>query len=265
MKVQRYKVFLDDGFLIETVNINPGQSRYIVFYHGLGASPGAMYPFLEWLAFMEGVTIIALRMPCHGDSGDVDTSDAFIDRIGQWGEIVGLSNALIIGHSLGALALPFVAKRFPNQIGAGVCLAPPIEPLSSGFDLINRLVHVATDVTITTSVALFEAFRYGDGPRFSRAVRRTASEGFRLPLMMKVFKDFPDFGTVLRELEIPIVFMWGERDSATPPPNGHPDHPIVLAGQHHCFLMLRENWEPIRSVVRAQLDRLSPPQSAAAS
>ncbi len=265
MEVQQYPVVLKGGPVIMTACINPGKTRHAVFLHGLGASPRAMYPFLEYVAVKEGVTIIAPRLPCHGKSDDVDTADEFIARLGEWGEAVGLSGDLVVGHSLGALVLPHIAKRFPNQIGAGICLALPTEPLSGRLDLYRRLVHVGTDVTITTSVALIEAFRYGDGPRFSRAVQSTASEGFRLRQMMKVLQGLSDVELVLDGLDIPIALMWGERDSATPPQTERLDHPIVLPGQHHCFLMLREDWEPIRAEFHAKLEYLSPSQSATAS
>ncbi len=266
MEMYRYPVELKRGSVVDTLCLNPGQPRHLGLWHGFGASPEVMGEGLgRYLAVTRGITVFASRMPCHGNSDDVDTFTDYVESLGQWCEAIGLSRDLVIGHSLGALVLPAVADLYPDQIGAGLCMSMPTEPLSGRLDLARRLLSVGTNATSTTAIALIEALRAGNGSKFGRAVRKTARDRMRVHNLIKVLWGTPDLDPVVGQAIIPMTYMWGEKDSATPPPTDlsrFPGKTIIVPGAKHCFPLERDYWEIVGEQVDILFDALAQDQSA---
>lgn len=238
---------LPGGFAFDTLIINPGCERQIVFLHGLGGSPGGML-MLEWLAARHNVTVLAPHLPCHGRTSDVAVYGDFIGRIAQLCDHFGLSQANMIGHSLGALTLLYLADSRPDLVSAGVCLAMPITRPARKLGYHARLAILGADVSVTTSLAMTDALFTGYGRQFISALVLGTYQGARVRPVLRMLHEAEDVEPVVRRRSTPIEFIYGGADIAIRPPG--PDiapymRYQVLPGQPHCFPMLRINWKPI--------------------
>lgn len=238
---------LPGGFLFDTLITNPGCEREVVFLHGLGGSPEGML-MLEWLAARHNVTVLAPHLPCHGRTSDVATYSDFIGRIVQWCEHFGLSQANMIGHSLGALTLLYLADSRPDLVSAGICLAMPTTRPARKLGYHARLAILGADVSVTTSLAMTDALFTGYGRQLISALALGTYQGARVRTVLRMLRGAEDVEPVVRRQSTPIEFIYGGADIAIRPPG--PDiaphmRCQVLPGQPHCFPMLRTNWKHI--------------------
>jgi hypothetical protein len=100
------------------------------------------------------------------------------------------------------------------------------------------------------------------------AVRKTASDGIRFKNLIEILLDAPDTDPILRRVQIPIKYVWGENDTATPAPyplSEFPGETDILVGEGHCFPLKMSSREHILADVRKLLASLPPPEPASAS
>ncbi len=121
----------------------------IVFLHGAGMDHTVWFLQSRWFAF-RGRSVLAVDFPGHGGSdGPVPSSiDAMADWIAALLDHLGVKQAAIVGHSMGALAAVALAARHPEKVRAlglvGAALAMPVSKDLLGAAAVDH--HDAIDM-----------------------------------------------------------------------------------------------------------------------
>jgi pimeloyl-ACP methyl ester carboxylesterase len=247
-------VELSDGFQFDTLIVNPGCARRLIFLHGLYSTP-EMVGMLAPMAQRHGVTIYAPCLPCHGKSHDVSSFAEFVRRVAEWCDAMKLSHEVMFGHSVGALVLPYLARLRPDLVSAMICLAMPTRPIRGNLDLATRMLALWADSLGSQIVAALQSWH---APRGSRASEIQAPPpSFRTAKMLRILKEVPDMTKVVDQLGIPIALIYGAIDLATRPPKsrlGLPK-PVILGWQSHSFPMFNHNWKPISDAITLAIEQ----------
>jgi len=112
-------VLADIHFQLHEGN-NEGQGKAVVLIHGAGGN------YLSWpaqLRRLHGFRVFALDLPGHGKSSGFGRQSirAYSEAIVNWLAAVGVSKAILIGHSLGSAIALSLALDFP-EIPSGLIL-----------------------------------------------------------------------------------------------------------------------------------------------
>jgi len=92
----------------------------VLLVHGAGATSALWLTTLHRLARVRRT--VAFDLPGHGRStGSVATVDDWAQAIGQTAAALGLGRSVLVGHSLGGLAVLAAALAFPDKV-AGLVL-----------------------------------------------------------------------------------------------------------------------------------------------
>jgi pimeloyl-ACP methyl ester carboxylesterase len=251
-------VRLSDGFLIDTLIVNPGCAKRLVFFHGINSTPDAV-AMLDPLAKAHNLTIYAPSLPCHGSTHNVSTFTDLVGRLEQWCDALGLSHDVMLGHSLGAMVLPYLAKSRPDLVSAMICLAMPTRQVVSNFDFATRLVVMTVDSWVSSLIALGQTLIGRHHPA-DEPCAHPAHVRCRTLSVLRILRHVPDMAPVVDHLEIPMALIYGAIDFATRPPHarlGLPK-PIILDWKSHGFPSFDRTWSTISDVIGGVL--LPPPR-----
>jgi pimeloyl-ACP methyl ester carboxylesterase len=104
----------------------PGRPS-VVFVHG-AANDHSVFALQSRYFAYHGRNVYAVDLPGHGRSeGDALPSiEAIADWIGAFVDAVKAEDAVLVGHSLGSLAVLEAAARFPDRISKIVLLGPAV-------------------------------------------------------------------------------------------------------------------------------------------
>ena len=99
----------------------------IVFVHG-AANDHSVFALQSRYFAHHGRNVLALDLPGHGRSGGVACAsvEAIAGWIGALLDAVGVREAALVGHSLGALAVLEAAARIPARVGRLTLLGPAV-------------------------------------------------------------------------------------------------------------------------------------------
>jgi len=99
------------------------QRETLVFVHGAGFDHAVWTPMARYFA-RHGLNVVALDLPGHGgsDGPACRTIEAMSDVLSGLLDFLNLSQATIVGHSMGTLVALFMAQRYPQQVSKMVLL-----------------------------------------------------------------------------------------------------------------------------------------------
>ncbi|MGZ4131936.1 MAG: alpha/beta fold hydrolase [Actinomycetota bacterium] len=201
-----------------------------------------------WPALVGDLRVVAFDHRSHGASGRAAGGDLTIRAMGRdlgavLGAVAGERPAVIVGHSMGAMAILALAEQRPELFDgpiAGVVLMgaassdllkgamgsvtellrPRLGSLSSAAERVNRLRKALMASPVDVSGVVARVTQFGpDAP--SRVVdhvvtlaQRTASEVWTeaLPDLMEM-----DLRHALPRIGVPSLVLVGEHDRVTPP------------------------------------------------
>jgi pimeloyl-ACP methyl ester carboxylesterase len=207
-----------------------------------------------------------------GDSGKKrDTYDVqdFVTLVDQFMEQLGISNAPLVGHSMGGTVSLSVAMRFPERVTKVIVVGSPIVGSSLSF-LLKLFGRRPIAFVIHHNLwALKYSYRvlgpfYSRDPKWAqmmdRDVSRTTLESF-LNSIASLRRT--DLRPHLSQLKIPAMGMYGDRDIVVHPKQWKP----MLEGIPHAriarfpasghFIMLDEP-QKFQEVLREFLDSETP-------
>ena len=120
-----------------------------MFVHGAANDHGVFLLQSRYFAW-HAMNVMAIDLPGHGRSGG--DALASVEAIADWLHAVlgaaGVDQAMLVGHSLGALAALECAARHPDRIGR-LALLGPAAPMTVSDDLLDaaaRNDHVACEL-----------------------------------------------------------------------------------------------------------------------
>ena len=196
----------------------------VLFAHGAANDHGVFALQSRWFAW-HGWNVLAVDLPGHGRSEGPALAD--VAAIADWIAAViaasGARDAVLVGHSLGALAALECAARHP-QVVAKVALLGPAVPMPVADDLLAaaaRNDHVAYE--------LIDGWSFGPGSQIGgnrnpgmwmlgntmRLMERTADGVLSTDLL--ACHRYADGLAAAAAVRCPVLVVMGERDVMAPP------------------------------------------------
>jgi pimeloyl-ACP methyl ester carboxylesterase len=211
-----------------------GRGEPIIFVHGWLGSWRYWVPVMEDLA--NEYRTYALDLWGFGDSDKgreqydvqsyVDMLIAFLDQL-------GIDSAPLIGHTLGAAVVARLAAQYPGRVSKLLAVGLPLTS-----EAINRKL-----LTAGSNDTLARLFWHRQRPyaEIEASLPKTSKNAIALTIQAVARLDFRE---TLEEIDVPVLTVYGDRDSVINPAQAdelESDHyaarAIVLSGAHH-FPML---------------------------
>jgi pimeloyl-ACP methyl ester carboxylesterase/putative sterol carrier protein len=210
----------------------------VVALHGLGATNASLLPTLWDLA--TDYRILAPDLPGHGASSAPRArynARFFASWLTRYLDELGVERAVVLGNSLGGRVALEIALRAPDRVSGLVLLAPAV-----AFRRLRQFVPAARlarpelaalPLPMTRGVARVTLRRMFAQPErltaqsydaaageFVRVYKRAAYRVAFFSAMREIYLDDAfgkeGFWRRLPSLEIPALFVWGERDRLVP-------------------------------------------------
>jgi non-heme chloroperoxidase len=194
----------------------------IVFLHGYSDS---------WFSFSRVLSLLsrayhafALTQRGHGDSdkpGCCYTPDDFAADVDAFMDAVGIDQANVVGASTGALFAERVALSYPRRVSRLVLLAAQTPANEAVAGLVEEVRALQDPVPPQFVTEFQESTIYHPVPQ--EFLDTAVSESLKLPA--RVWRDYlegavrsidHDYVLPLREVDVPTLLLWGERDALFP-------------------------------------------------
>ncbi len=202
--------------------------RDVLFVHGW-ASSGRMWLRSMWALRREYRTW-ALDLPGFGDSEAPqacwDTVEPYTDHVAAFCQALGITPAVVVGHSLGGRIVLDLARRYPHLAERVVAISPSITG-RMGFNL-NALFSNLGETLLAFSQRVWPLATAGAlstywAPRFlgSEGVRRTTHDLRRSSSQAAIGSlralAAQDYSPYLTQIKQPTLIICGGRDYTIPP------------------------------------------------
>lgn len=195
----------------------------VVFLHGNACDHTVWAMQTRWFAY-HGYGVLALDLPGNGrsDGPMPDSVGAFADWLPQLLDAAGVTQATLVGHSMGALIALETAARHPSRV-AKISLLGFAYPMA-----VNPELQALADSGAYTVVELMNdwmiakknqiggnkvpgAYLLGGSMRLiDRAPRSVLAQGFR------VCNGYDTGKQAVASVTCPVQILAGERDQMTP-------------------------------------------------
>ena len=194
----------------------------IVFLHGYSDS---WFSFSRVLALLSSsYHAFALTQRGHGDSDKPECCyrpHDFAADVNAFVEAVGIERATVVGASTGALFAQRLALDYPRRVGRLVLIGPQT-PANEGITELVEEVRALEDPVPPEFVRGFQGSTV-HRPVPQEFIDTVVSESLKLPtrvwrayLEQAVLSIDHDYVRELREIEVPTLILWGEKDPLFP-------------------------------------------------
>lgn len=229
-----------DGLNIHYVEENKENPNSVLIVHGWGANIRTVMPIVNLLKHK--FHVVALDLPCHGASNTPDTvfgTGDFAKVIIKFCDAISLKDFIYIGHSFGGKCGIYLTSKYETEIRTLILVdASGIkEELDEKTKRKVKRFKLMKKVYITLfGEKNIEKFykRYGSEDY-------KASSGITRNILVKVVNE--DLKDNLKDIKVPTLIVWGDKDDATPLYMGEMMHKeiensklIVLQGGHYSYL-----------------------------
>ena len=266
-----HRVEVGDGAVVSVRVAGPRSAPAVVLMHGIGSGAASWWPVAQRLAAQ--ARIIAWDAPGYGDSTPLPDprpdATAYADRWCLTLDALRIAQAVVVGHSLGALMAGACAQHHPDRVRRLVLLAP-----AGGYGspaLRERAEEVRQERLHALQALGVEGLARQRGPQLVRAttdevtrawavwnMARLRPEGYRQAVELLCEGDL----TACAPASMPVEVHVGDEDTVTPPQRvaaladafGASCHPIAQAG-HLCTL---DQPDAVAHIVRAALVACTP-------
>ncbi len=213
-----------------------GRGKPVIFIHGWLGSWRYWVPVMDDLS--REFRTYALDLWGFGDSDKSKERynlDRYTDLILSFMDELGIWQAPVVGHTLGAAIAAKLAAQQPDRVSKVMAVGLPLKP-----DGINRRLLSAGP---NDAMARLFWHRQRPYPEVEMAVSKTAEHAIALSIQTVAQLDLR---TILDEIDVPLLTVYGERDNVIDPNqadelerNHYAARAIVLSKSHH-FPMLDE-------------------------
>ena len=216
---------LETGLRLHYAEQGDLMGEAIVFLHGYSDS---------WFSFSRVLPLLspeyhafALTQRGHGDSDKPQccyTPEDFAADIDAFMEAVGIEEATLVGASTGALFAQRVALSYPPRVSRLVLVGAQT-PANEANEVVLGLQEEVRALEDPVPPEFVRAFQEGTihQPVPQEFLDTVVSESSKLPA--RVWRDYwegavlsidQDYVLPLREIDVPTLMLWGERDPLFP-------------------------------------------------
>jgi pimeloyl-ACP methyl ester carboxylesterase len=187
----------------------------VVLIHGAGGH------HLYWpsqVRRLQGQRVLALDLPGHGKSFGTghQTIEGYAGEVAQFIQSIGLSTAILVGHSMGgAIALEMASRNPKRLLGLGLLSTGARLPVAPGI-----LQAAADPATFDEAVALLGELSFA--PQTNLALKGSAVARLRETRPSVLHGDLLacdafDMTARLADIAVPTAILCGGEDKMTPP------------------------------------------------
>ncbi|OGO33346.1 MAG: hypothetical protein A2Z16_10530 [Chloroflexi bacterium RBG_16_54_18] len=239
---------------------NEGQGKAVVLIHGAGGN------YLSWpaqLRRLHGFRVYALDLPGHGKSTGIgrQSVQAYSEAIVNWMAAVGVSKAILIGHSLGSAITLSLALDFP-EIPSGLVLIGAGSRLKVNPALLEEY---SSQTTFLNAIEKTVSWSFCDETpkRLVELVEQRLTET-RQGVMYGDFLACAAFDVTDRfdQIRQPVLVLCGEMDKMTPCREAqyladHLERSVLKLIPHAGHMVMMEQPEEVAQEVLAFLSKIS--------
>lgn len=219
------------GQAISYLTLGAGEGDPVVLVHGFGADKNSWLFVQQPLA--EHVTTHALDLPGHGASGKDVGDGSLVTLAGViigFLDVLGISRAHLVGHSLGGAVVAAAAAGAPHRVASLTLLAPAgfgeqadaeylrgFAAASSRRELRPLLGRLFADESLATRQLADDLLRYKRLDGVPAALDRLLAT-----LLTADDRQAIDTASLLATASVPVTIVWGDADRILPVPAGTP-------------------------------------------
>lgn len=234
----------------------------VVFLHGWGAST-ALYGNI-FAQLSQKRRVVAMDLPGFGETAEPSAPwevRDFADFVLAFAQALGLTRVLLFGHSHGGRValdiaaretLPFTLTRMILMDAAGV-----LPKKTLGQKLRQRQYKIARRILSLPPVRVL----YPDALENLRRSHGSADYQNASPLMRQALVKVvnTDMEWAMPRIKVPVLLLWGEKDTATPLSDGERMEQLIPGAGlakipnagHFCYV---DQWPLVSRVLDAFLD-----------
>ena len=289
-----------DGTDLAVRASGPADAPALVFAHGFGLDMTTWH--YQWTELADRYRCVLVDHRAHGRSGKPGSGDYSILAMG--GDVKAVLDAcvprgpaVLIGHSMGGMALLAFAQEHPEEFGrrvAGLVLVDTVgsdvlrevlgglgaragwalrrvgDRLAARPDAVERAQSLVRRFGVDLSFLVAWATNFGPGASPSQVehVTRLASDA-PVEVWVHTLRDLVDidFREALANVTVPSLVVVGDRDLITPKTGAQALHAalpraraVVISGAGHLSMM--ERHRVFNEVLRSYLDEVLPVRPA---
>lgn len=211
---------LSTGVRLEYVEQGAGDGVPVIFLHGVTDSWRSFELVLGRLP--ASVHAFALSLRGHGDSSRPDIGYRYRDfseDVRAFMDVMGLERAVVVGHSMGATVAQRLIADHPHRVSRLVLIgsfAAISGNLAVAEFVTNEILLLADPIAPTFAREWqLSTLANATDPSFLETV---VAETLKVPARIwhQAFSGFlatPDFSEELRRVAVPVLLVWGDRDT----------------------------------------------------
>ncbi|WP_167772680.1 alpha/beta fold hydrolase [Ramlibacter henchirensis] len=214
-------VRLPGGLTFECAEQGPPGGPALLMLHGITDTWRSFEPVLPWLP--PEWHVVSMTQRGHGGSSaaaSLRTRDFAADAAGLI-DTLGLSQVLVVGHSMGAVNALRLAIDHPNRV-RGVVAAGAFASFSDKPEFVDFVQSQILGLGAQVPRELAESFQRDTiaGPVAPRLLETMVDECLRTPAatwrgaFAALLDD--DFTDELHTIEAPVLLPWGDADAFSP-------------------------------------------------
>jgi pimeloyl-ACP methyl ester carboxylesterase len=206
--------------------VTGGSGPALVFLHGAGGVTPED-PFLAELA--KSHTVYAPLVPGYGDSDECPEIRDMLDfTLHTWDvvEALGLTDPVLVGHSMGGMIAAEMAAVQPNDVSRLALIAPAglwddAHPIVDMFTLLPFEMPALLFHDVEAGTAMMTAGRDFEDPNFLTAY--LVANARQLGMAGRILFPIPERGLSARlyRIKAKTLIVWGDGDKLIPPTYAH--------------------------------------------
>lgn len=252
------------------------KTKSILFIHGMYMTPLCWEKWVEYYG-AKGYKCISPAWP--GRSESVETlrkrhPDPRLGRLTLTNVIDHFSDVIkgldekpvLIGHSMGALAVQLLLQKNLGAAGVAIDSAPPMGVFTTKFSFLkSNWAHITPFVSVSKPIEMtFERFQYTFVNKMSLEEQKSAFERYVVPESRRVPRESLTAKIDFRKPHVPLLIIGGADDNIIPASLNKSNYrkykssPSVtdykeFEGRTH-FIIGQNNWKEIADYILRWLD-----------
>lgn len=222
--MEQHKTIDFEGYKVHYRDEGRGHEQTLVLLHGYLQNLDVWSPYV--LSFMRSMRMVTIDLPGHGYSecrAEVHTMDMMARTVKAVLDDAGVEQCVMVGHSMGGYVALAFANLFPHRLrGLGLIHS---HAMADDEKAVERRIQACNDVTqnrasyivgfipplfdVSKRIALAQEIKDLQDQCLETSVESVVAA-------QRGMASRPSRISVLRDLEVPILFVFGKNDPRIP-------------------------------------------------